>query len=264
VPQNTVTFEPVTVSDGEALANLRVAAMQDSLEAIGRFNEARAKVRFLESFSVEVTRQIRVDGNRAGFMVVKKQEDHLLLDHLYLLPEFQNNGIGSTAIKEVLVFAAKAQLPVIVGALKQSRSNDFYQKHGFNHVRTEEWDVYYQHPTPKPLSIVNVLQSLKVSWSIHSSSRYSLINPALGQCAVSALVINDLFGGELVKVELPEGRHFYNRLAGEKVDVTESQFIEPSLPYQEQKVTLEEVQSDCTPEQYFALKAAVVSNLQLC
>jgi GNAT superfamily N-acetyltransferase len=264
VQKNTITFEPVTASDGDALASLRVIAMRESLEAIGRFNEARAKARFLESFSIEATQQIRSNGIRAGFMVVKELEDHILLDHLYLLPEFQNKKIGSAAIKEVLVFAAKAQLPVSVGALKKSRSSDFYLKHGFNHVRTEEWDVYYQHPTPKPLSVVDVLQALKVSWSIQSSSRYTSGNPALGQCAVSALVISDLLGGELMKSDLPEGRHFYNCIAGAKVDATASQFIETSPRFQGQTVALEEVQSECTPEQYFALKSAVVSNLQLC
>jgi GNAT superfamily N-acetyltransferase len=37
-----VTFRPVTASEGDELASIRVEAMRDSLERIGRFDEARA------------------------------------------------------------------------------------------------------------------------------------------------------------------------------------------------------------------------------
>ena len=56
-------------------------------------------------------------------------------------------------------------------------------------------------------------------------------NPAWGQCAVTALVFNDLFGGEIVWAEatLPSGEkisHYKNKLNGTEYDLTESQFPE--------------------------------------
>ncbi|MEB9972481.1 hypothetical protein P4K82_12925 [Bacillus cereus] len=42
------------------------------------------------------------------------------------------------------------------------------------------------------------------SWSIESSSKWTLNNPAMGQCGVTALVINDLFGGEILMTELED------------------------------------------------------------
>jgi hypothetical protein len=55
-------------------------------------------------------------------------------------------------------------------------------------------------------------------------------NPARGQCGVSALVVQDLLGGELILGEVHangtcRGYHYWNRLAdGTEVDLTRDQF----------------------------------------
>ncbi len=55
----------------EALAQLRIAAMQESLEAIGRFDPARARGRFTDSFDREATRKVEIDGHLIGFYAIK-------------------------------------------------------------------------------------------------------------------------------------------------------------------------------------------------
>jgi hypothetical protein len=54
------------------------------------------------------------------------------------------------------------------------------------------------------------------SWSLESSSKWSENTPAKGQCGVTALVVNDIFGGEILKTKLSDGWHFYNRINGER------------------------------------------------
>ncbi|MBI1363082.1 MAG: hypothetical protein GC134_03780 [Proteobacteria bacterium] len=60
-------------------------------------------------------------------------------------------------------------------------------------------------------------------------------NPAYGQCAVTALLVQDLCGGEIVWAEavLPDGSkvsHYFNRLdGGEELDVTRGQFPEGTI-----------------------------------
>lgn len=69
-------------------------------------------------------------------------------------------------------------------------------------------------------------------WSDRTSvnSAWSPENPALGQCAVTALLIQDLFGGELERVVVKNdphgGSHYFNSVEGIYVDVTASQFTE--------------------------------------
>lgn len=50
-------------------------------------------------------------------------------------------------------------------------------------------------------------------------------NPTIGQCAVTALVINELYGGQIVYNE--EYNHFWNILpSGQEIDLTKDQFGE--------------------------------------
>jgi adenylate kinase family enzyme/ribosomal protein S18 acetylase RimI-like enzyme len=133
-------------SDAEALVAVRLEAMRESLERIGRFNPERARERFLSGFIPAHTQHIVVAGERAGFVVVKPADDALLLDHLYIRPACQRRGIGAAVLASVFADADARSLPVRVGALVGSESNRFYQRHGFELVEQAEWDNYYVRP----------------------------------------------------------------------------------------------------------------------
>lgn len=87
-------------------------------------------------------------------------------------------------------------------------------------------------------------------------------NPALGQCAVTALVVQDLVGGELMRAVVGEyGSHYYNRLpSGQEVDLTREQFpvgtfIPPGKPADRQTVlTSDRAVAARTKERYELLK----------
>jgi hypothetical protein len=72
-------------------------------------------------------------------------------------------------------------------------------------------------------------KALKASWNIDTSQSYLPERPSSGQCAVTALVIQDYFGGEIVRTHamLPNGKlesHYFNRINGEDIDLTKGQF----------------------------------------
>jgi ribosomal protein S18 acetylase RimI-like enzyme len=138
-----ITLEAVAESDFEALVALRIEAMRESLERIGRFDPARARERFRSGFSPAHTRHILVGAVRVGFVVTKPQEQHLLLDHLYVKPAHQSRGIGAKVLQLVFAQAESLRLPVKVGALRESDSNHFYARHGFQFVEQGEFDNYY-------------------------------------------------------------------------------------------------------------------------
>ena len=141
-----IQLSPVATEDGPALAELRVHAMRESLEAIGRFDPLRARERFLARFTPEDTQAILAGGERVGVVVIRHLPGHTLLDHLYILPDQQSRGIGAQVLQMLFALADRAGLPVREGALKGSRSNDFYQRHGFVLIESAEWDNYYQRP----------------------------------------------------------------------------------------------------------------------
>jgi GNAT superfamily N-acetyltransferase len=141
--QNQITFERTLPSDAEALAAIRVEAMRESLERVGRFDPIRAKDRFLSSFSSAHTHHILLHGRKVGFFVLKPGADGLLLDHLYVRPGYQGQGIGAAVLAEVFEQADRVACQVRVGALRESASNRFYERHGFGLVEQTEFDNYY-------------------------------------------------------------------------------------------------------------------------
>jgi GNAT superfamily N-acetyltransferase len=141
-----IQFEPAEEADGELLADVRVEAMRESLERVGRFDPIRARERFLSNFTPALTRHIVADGAgraRAGFVVIRPHGDHLLLEHLYFRQRYQGQGFGTAVLKQVFVDADRQSMDVRVGALRDSDANRFYARHGFVLVEQSEWDLYY-------------------------------------------------------------------------------------------------------------------------
>jgi GNAT superfamily N-acetyltransferase len=150
LPASTITLSPVAAADFEALLALRIEAMRESLERIGRFDPARARERFRNNFDPQATRHIQVGEERVGFVVIKPAANHLLLDHLYIRPGHQGQGIGAWVLEWVFAQADTLGLPVRVGALRESDSNRFYLRHGFRLVEQAEFDNYYLRPCNLP------------------------------------------------------------------------------------------------------------------
>ncbi len=141
--QVKVTLATTTHSDAEALVQIRIEAMRESLESIGRFDLQRARDRFLFSFEPAFCRFVVVDGVSVGFVLAKPAASHLALEHLYIVPAHQGRGIGSAVLDSILADADSRSLPVKVCALRDSDSNRFYQRHGFLKIEETEWDIYY-------------------------------------------------------------------------------------------------------------------------
>ena len=132
-------------TDGNLLAEVRALAMKPSLLKLGRYDESRVRNRFLDNFVPDSTFKIMDSNDLLGFYVVLIREDHHYLDHLYIKPEHQNKNLGKTVLNRVIKNAQKDNLPLRLGALKGSRSNDFYIKNDFIKTHEDESDIYYEY-----------------------------------------------------------------------------------------------------------------------
>lgn len=69
---------------------------------------------------------------------------------------------------------------------------------------------------------------LVAAWSAETSTSpdaWTPENPSLGQCAVTALIVQDEFGGELKRATVNGISHYWNHLlSGEEIDLTRNQF----------------------------------------
>jgi hypothetical protein len=85
------------------------------------------------------------------------------------------------------------------------------------------------------MTSVKMEGAIRASWSRESCDPVDLAdwsrdNPARGQCGVTALVVQDLLGGELLLAEVHhadgrrQGVHYWNRIGGVEIDLTREQF----------------------------------------
>lgn len=156
-----LVFTKASSIDAQALAAIRIAAMQPSLENAGRFDLERARNRFLDSFTPHQTWLIKDNNALVGFYTLLEHNDHLYLDHFYVLPNQQRRGIGSTAIERVLQRSVQLALPIKLGTLINSPANEFYRSKGFVLTHKEEWDNYYQYSPIASSSITLALTNPK-------------------------------------------------------------------------------------------------------
>ncbi|WBL81606.1 hypothetical protein I3J27_14730 [Bradyrhizobium xenonodulans] len=100
---------------------------------------------------------------------------------------------------------------------------------------------------------------LRKAWSLATASLWTADNPAAGQCNVTALLIHEFFGGDLLKTPLPAGDHFYNRIEGRRYDFTASQFDQP-IAYMDLPTDRADAEQGATSDQLAELRAAFQEN----
>jgi hypothetical protein len=105
-------------------------------------------------------------------------------------------------------------------------------------------------------------KALEQAWDRSTCSdpgKWSSENPAWGQCAVTALIVQDYYGGELRRGLVDDISHYWNILQdGHEVDLTLKQFGDSARPTDVQPRDREYVLSfPDTVSRYERLRSAV-------
>lgn len=91
---------------------------------------------------------------------------------------------------------------------------------------------------PLPLHAVRpsereLAEIVRISWcreTSYNAAQWSRSNPGLGQCAVTALIVQDFLGGKLLRGKICGEDHYWNFLPGQgELDLTRQQFKEATV-----------------------------------
>lgn len=114
--------------------------------------------------------------------------------------------------------------------------------------------------------------ALLESWSSDTGILFGhSAHPSYGQCAQTAIVIQDIFGGDILKLlwnwegeNKPQKNHFYNMVDGEIYDFTIDQFdvegIKVAFHKKDIPSSIEEAMEETNVSQVAMLKAAFQKN----
>lgn len=129
-------IRPASVSDVEAVAELRAVVLRADLERLGRYDGQRVRQRLRDGFGPAHTWVIEVGGAFAGCVALRPAEDAHWLEHFYLAPPLQGGGIGSAVLRRLLEWCDHRDLLVRLNVLQGSPARRLYERHGFS-VETE-------------------------------------------------------------------------------------------------------------------------------
>ena len=114
--------------------------------------------------------------------------------------------------------------------------------------------------------IDKIKNALRKSWSRDTCLIFEEQYPYYGQCAQTAIVIFEKFGGEILKTKgWPRDggnwRHFYNRIDGVRYDFTAEQFSEipdykHDIEYEDIVSSVNEAETETDQNQIAALRNA--------
>lgn len=89
---------------------------------------------------------------------------------------------------------------------------------------------------PKMNTIDDVYTVLRKAWSKETAypscqSEWVPSDPSYGQCAVTAMLVHDMFGGTIHRIRVSGGgTHYFNMIAGHYIDLTIEQFDLYNIP----------------------------------
>lgn len=135
-------FAPASEADFDPLLALRIQVMREHLERLGRFDPARARQRFRDSFDARHMRLIHCDGVLAGCVALLPDETGREVSNFYLAPAYQNRGLGGAIMTALLDEADRDGMRLHLQVLRFSPAIRFYERHGFSATHEDDWDLY--------------------------------------------------------------------------------------------------------------------------
>ena len=117
--------------DFEFLWQVHNLALKDYVTKTWGWDEERQRALFRQNFETERAKIIVFEGRDAGFLDVSEKENETVLISIRLLPAFQNKGIGTKIIREVLDEARRKNKTVRLRVLKINPAISLYNRLGF-------------------------------------------------------------------------------------------------------------------------------------
>jgi len=135
-----------TADDQGFLFDSYKSTLQPYVDWAWGWDESFQRESFTKHFPVTQFKVITVEGGDAGGLYVEEQESLRFIRLIYLLPEFQGNGVGRQLIENEMERACAAKKALHIKVVKINRAKSLYDRLGFKLV--EETDVTYHMHIP--------------------------------------------------------------------------------------------------------------------
>jgi ribosomal protein S18 acetylase RimI-like enzyme len=134
------SLKMATQEDYDFIYNLNKTNMEDYvIETWGNWNENFQKdffSRYLQTIEFQI---IVIKNKNVGIVAFSRNKTSINIDEIQLLPEYQNKGIGTLILSDIIASAQKAKIEITLGVLKVNYiAQKFYDKLGFEKIGDTE------------------------------------------------------------------------------------------------------------------------------
>jgi ribosomal protein S18 acetylase RimI-like enzyme/uncharacterized damage-inducible protein DinB len=124
-------LRPADDRDRDFIWVINTQSLRPSVEATWGWDEAFQRNYFEEHYGDYERQIIRVDGRDVGVLSFETRADHVYVNLIAFLPQFQGQGLGTRVLSEVKDRAAALGFPVRLQVLKPNRARELYERLGF-------------------------------------------------------------------------------------------------------------------------------------
>ena len=138
-----IRLRPATPNDSDFAYGTKKLALGQYVTETHGWDEDDQRILHQRRFRPVDTQIIVHDGRDVGLLTMHREPDRIHLRQLFLLPEVQNQGIGTYLVRQILAESQERRVLIALQVLKTNRhARAFYERHGFCVVG--ETDTHHQ------------------------------------------------------------------------------------------------------------------------
>lgn len=134
-----------TITDLGFIFRVYKITMKPFIEKIWQWDDTAQRQRYEERFSVSDYQIIQVNDKSIGVLSMSNMDSYDFLARIEILPEYQNQGIGTSIMQSLIQKARDRKKPIMLRVFKINRAKNLYERLGFQVIRQDDihFDMLY-------------------------------------------------------------------------------------------------------------------------
>ena len=135
---------PAEESHYEFSYQITIAAYRHYIEEMWGWDEKAAREFHVQNWKNKRPKIILYDKQSIGTIYINENKDHIEIEQFILKSEFQNQGIGSYILKDIMNKADSSELTIKLMYLRQNPVASLYSRMGFQVVKDDDEFIWVE------------------------------------------------------------------------------------------------------------------------
>ncbi len=136
----TIQLREAAPEDYDFVRSVHHRTMQGYVkDFFGSWDRDYQNQRFVRTYKIEEVWIIVGGGTDVGWLARRESEENLFLTEFYVAAEYQNQGIGTQILRDLISEARRKNKSVSLGVLKNNPARRLYEREGFKVIGENDY-----------------------------------------------------------------------------------------------------------------------------